>query len=238
MRGKMIKKLIRKSENLYDLKSWIDWLNDVLTLLLAISLPILFTFTFPQFIARGNYFLILLDLVFWAVSLMRAFIPSTAKYFGNIVWVLIPYVLTISFFVVLGPNYARSAWMMLCVVVAAIIYGVRGAMLSSLLNIIILLALFYLCDATSVEWSLARSEGLGHWLMFVGNLTVLCLGTSISVGFLMSRLDRSLQLERNAKEELCKSEKRYRLITENTADLISIIDMNLRFTYEIGRAHV
>ena len=32
-------------------------------------------------------------------------------------------------------------------------------------------------------------------------------------------------------EELRESEKKYRLITENTADLISIMDMNLHFTY-------
>lgn len=101
----MIKELLQKSENLYDLHSWIDWLTDVLTLLLTIILPITFIFTFPQFIDRGSYFLILLDLVLLALVLMRAFIPSTAKYFGNIIWVFILYVLTISFFVVLGPNY-------------------------------------------------------------------------------------------------------------------------------------
>jgi PAS domain S-box-containing protein len=38
--------------------------------------------------------------------------------------------------------------------------------------------------------------------------------------------------ERNrAVEALRESEKKYRLIAENTADLISILDMNLRFTY-------
>ena len=38
--------------------------------------------------------------------------------------------------------------------------------------------------------------------------------------------------ERNrALEALRESEKKYRLIAENTADLISIMDMNLNFTY-------
>jgi PAS domain S-box-containing protein len=38
--------------------------------------------------------------------------------------------------------------------------------------------------------------------------------------------------ERNrAVEALRESEKKYRLIAENTADLISILNMNLHFTY-------
>ena len=127
----MIKDFQRKEENLYDLRSWIDWLSSVLTLLFSIILPITFIFIFPLFIAHGNYFLIVLDLGLRVLCLLRAFIPGTAKYFPNIIWLLILYLLTISFFIVLGPNYARSAWMILCAVIAAIIFGVEGAIISS-----------------------------------------------------------------------------------------------------------
>jgi PAS domain S-box-containing protein len=44
-------------------------------------------------------------------------------------------------------------------------------------------------------------------------------------------LNKEMEERKEAEKALKKSEEKYRLIAENTADLISIIDMNLRFTY-------
>lgn len=214
----MIKILLRKSENLYDLNSWLDWLTDVLTLLLSFVLPISCIIAFPIFIARGNYFLVVLDIVLWVLCLLRAFVPGAAKYFPHVIWLVILYVVTISFFISLGPSFSRSAWMILCAVIAAIIYRVKGAIISSALNVIILLVLFFVYQPVSVEWSIVRSGGLENWLMFVTSLALISICSSIPVGFLISRFDRSLKLERNAKETLQKSEVKYRSIFENAIE--------------------
>ncbi|MBI5590100.1 MAG: PAS domain S-box protein [Deltaproteobacteria bacterium] len=42
---------------------------------------------------------------------------------------------------------------------------------------------------------------------------------------------RDITVRKQAEEKLLESERKYRLITENTADLISILDMNLHVTY-------
>ena len=52
--------------------------------------------------------------------------------------------------------------------------------------------------------------------------------------------DLSSQELMQVNEELRKSEEKYRLIAENSADLIAVVDMNLRFTFispSIMRTH-
>jgi PAS domain S-box-containing protein len=227
----MINNLLRKAENLYDFNSWLDWLADVLTLLASFILPISFIFALPIFIARGNYFLISLDIVLWILCLLRAFVPGAAKYLPHVIWLLILYVTTISLLITLGPSYARSAWMILCAVIAAIIYRVKGAIISSALNFIILLVLFFFYHPTSMAWSIAYRDGLGNWLMFVTSLVLISICASIPVGFLISLFDRSLQLERKTKEKLQESERLYRFLTEKMSDILWIADINLRTTY-------
>ncbi len=46
-----------------------------------------------------------------------------------------------------------------------------------------------------------------------------------------SALKQEIQMRKTIEEALRESEEKYRLIAENTADLISILEMNLRFSY-------
>jgi two-component system, cell cycle sensor histidine kinase and response regulator CckA len=231
----MMKKLLRKLENLNALSDWRNWFPKTIAFLLVIIIPVSFFYRFPMYKGRYFYFFIVLLSVMWLLMFIRSFIPGIALRLRNntwnIVFMFILYALTISVFIAYGPNYVRPGWLMLCAVIAALFYGVRGAIIAPVLNIIILLVLFFFYDDTQVEWSLAHSDGARNWLVFVGNMTILTICASLSVGFLIGRLNMTLLEERRAKEELQESEKRYRLITENTADMISILDMNLRFTY-------
>jgi PAS domain S-box-containing protein len=224
----MITKFLKKLEDLYSLHDWREWFSNAMALLFAIILPISYIYTFPHFIAHGNYFFIVVDIVLWLLIVLRAFIKGTAGYARHIFWIVIFYTLTLSFFVALGPNYARPGWMVLCAVLAAIFYGVRGAIISSVLNVIILLILYFVCDATTVEWALAHKDGLLTWLVFTGNLGVLSLASSVSVGFLIGRLNRSLYAERRTKEELQESERELKKIFNSSHDAFIIHGSNSR----------
>ncbi len=76
-----------------------------------------------------------------------------------------------------------------------------------------------------VESPLVKKDGsLTPFLMTGSKLEISGQSYLLGVGIDISERIR-------AEEALRDSERRYRLITENTADLISIIDMNLQFTY-------
>ena len=63
------------------------------------------------------------------------------------------------------------------------------------------------------------------------NLSVGCVRRHDgSVDYVLALLE-DITERKHAEAELRKSEEKYRLIAENTADLISVLDMNLHFTY-------
>lgn len=228
-RNTMIKELLKKTESLYDLNSWLDWLAEILTLLALFILPISFVMALPIFIAQGNYFLVFLDIILWGLCLLRAFVPRAAKYFPHVIWLVLLYIIAISFLITLGPSYARSAWMILCAVLAAIIYRVKGAIIASAFNVIILIALYFFYHPTGAAWSIAYRAGLGNWLMFITSMALISILSSIPVGFLISRFDRSLRLERKTKEALQESEVKYRTIFENAIEGIYQVTKEGRF---------
>jgi len=199
---KIINKLRLHHKELYDLPQWRDWFSNAISLLFVFLLPVTYIYLFPDYASRGLFYLIAIDTLFWIYLLLRVFIPGIFFHFRNIIWLIMVYILTISFFLHLGPGYARPAWLILCAVLAAIFYGVSGALISSFLNSVVLVALFFLSNSTNDAWLQIYKNGLKKWLMFAGNMGFLSFCASVSVGFLINRINRSLYIERNMKEEL------------------------------------
>lgn len=199
---RIINKFLLKHDDLYDLADWRDWFSNTISLIFVFLFPFSFIYLFPDYISRGLYSLIAIDILLWLYLLLRAFVPGIVYYFRNSIWIIVLYAATISFFLNLGPDYARPAWLILCAVVSAIFYGVKGAIISSLLSPFILISLFFLTDINDMEWYQVHKDGFTTWLRFVSNFTLLAICASVSVGFLINRLNRSLHIERNIKEEL------------------------------------
>jgi len=196
-----IKSLIETPKENYDLRDWRIWFSNAISIVFILLLPISFLSSFSKYLTEGKYYLIVLDLVFWVYLLIRAFNPA-ARLFNDVIWLFVLYLLTISFFLSLGPAYARPGWLVLCSSIAAIFYGVRGAIFSTLFNAAVLFLLFYVTAGYDGEWARAHQDGIENWAMFTVNLSLVAFGASIPVGFLINRLNNSLQAERTIKYEL------------------------------------
>ncbi len=197
----MLKRLKSLSEGAVDLENLRGRFIDYLAYVFVFLLPLSFIINFPVFIRQESYGLIAVDVILWIFLLVRVFIPSLGRRLGNIIWIAIIYSMATSFLIILGPYYARPAWLIFCVVTAAILYGSRAAVLATAVNAAILGALYFISADNNPAWAMVRRDGMDKWLSFIFNLSLATLCIGLPVGFLIKRMNTSLLNERQTKDE-------------------------------------
>ncbi|MBU0972933.1 MAG: PAS domain S-box protein [Proteobacteria bacterium] len=215
-----------------DLTEWRNWLVNAMFLCGAIFIPLGALFSIPILLFEKNYDLIFLDALVCLILLTKFFFFRSHNHrFWALCGLIIVYVMTISFFIRLGPHYTRTAWLMMNSVMAALFFGTRAAFITALINSIILLSCYYFISPENLIWAKVHEDPLSTYLGFVVNTTFIALGSSLLVGFLLDRLDIAFKKQQQMNRRLQESEQKYRLITENVADVIWTTDMELHFTF-------
>ncbi len=197
----MLKRFKRVTDGPQDLTTLRQGLIDILALIYVFALPLTFIISFPLFFSREYHILTILDIVLWVALLIRVLVPSIGYRISSIIWLAMLYVMTISYVIYLGPGYARVAWMILCVTMAAIFFGTRATIAATAFNLLMLITLFQFMPDSNAAWNDVRQAGLGRWIMFIVNTGFISLSIGIPVGYLISSLNRALQNERQTKEE-------------------------------------
>jgi len=198
-----------------DLESWRIWLVKIAVILGVILLPLGMITSFPVFMADGKFVMIAFDCLVWIILLSRLF--SKADSFranANIIFVLLYIEMTFNF-IELGPIHARSAWLVLCAVISALMFGMRGAIASTFLNMVILIVLYSAVGPDNRAWAAEYSAPYSKWLMFIVNASLVTLAASLPVSFMLSRLGRSLKYERNVKQRLSEESEKLRVANIN-----------------------
>ena len=138
----------------------------------------------------------------------------------------------------MGPYSGGSIWLFSFGVFSGVFAGIRGALAALLLNACTFLLLGYLAGAGYLSWSDTYGPDHSRWGVLAANFFLLSGMVSIIVAGLSKGLQRALDHETEAKEQLQSEQKRlalsesqYRLLAQNISDVVWTVDTSLVYTY-------
>ncbi len=183
-----------------DLDGWRIYYIGIIRSIALIALPIGFAFSIPNFVAQGNYGLIAFEVgVIILIALMSRIRYTTLSI--KIFFIMF-YGLMLTFIITLGPLYARAGWVVMCVVGAAFLFGVRAAIITTSINAVLLMLLYWQVGPHLRAWASVYSEHFATWIMFVVNISLVSLFASLPVGLLLNQMNRLLINERDLHMQL------------------------------------
>ncbi len=239
-----------------DLQEWRKLFSRMMIMVFALGFPVVLAVTFRIYAREHQYSLIALDVVFWFYLIFLAFAKVRSYRFSAFLFLILMYIIIITFLIKLGPTYTRPAWLVVCAVFAVFSLGLPVALGAVFLNAVILLLIYIGIGTWIPEWSGVYPSSFGIWVQFVINVTVVTLAAVVPIGYSLSKLEDSLRKVRKAHQDLSdkteklkkayaslemeveerkkmeealrKSEARYRLHFENVLDVIYFIDRDMK----------
>ena len=254
-----INKYLKKegTEAFNDIEGWRTYYFDLILFLACILLPIALAVNLSTYIEENRWGTLIFQVGIFFFLAILFFIRNPLVRWGMFFFFL--YATVITFFISLGPFYARPGWLVLCTVTAALLFGVPAAVASVGLNAILLLVLYYFIGPHLQSWATAYTEPDLKWIIFTVNISFVSLVASVPVSLLLRRLNTSFQHEQDMHQqllnesesqretnailsneiaerkriegELKESQKSYRLLAENVRDVMWIFDLNLDYAF-------
>jgi hypothetical protein len=141
---------------------WQDWLVNLVVFITAVLLfPVTLLLSWEVYLEREFHYLVIIDLLFlvlcWSHVISRGKLCKDRYY----VWMTALYLMTASFFLFLGPHYARSGWLVVCATFGGVFYGMRAALFCSLLNLALLVGVFLGTGVEDPAWQAVHRAPVG-----------------------------------------------------------------------------
>ena len=186
-----------------DLDGWRNYYFGLMLILGLILVPIALVVTLPSYISDKHYEIIAFELAIVAflfiATLMRNSLPR------GIVSFLFFSSMILTFFISLGPFYARPGWIVLSAVTAALLFGARAALAVTAFNAALLIVLYLFVGPHLRSWAPVYAEPVGTWIIFVTNISLISLVASLPVSLLLTRLHLSflkgIELQEKSRQE-------------------------------------
>jgi len=205
-------------DTLVGLKECRVWLINAMMLFVLIALPIAMISNFSIFSQKEMYPLIVIDLALYAMVAFGFFSKKGTLKIVPYLWIFLVYTMLIMFFFFLGPHYARSAWLVMVAVMAALFFGTWGAVISTAMNACVLNLIYFLVTDNNGAWVGVLKEPIQEWIMFIVNVSLVTFISSFPLGFLLKRLDLSLNHEKEISKDLVSRNRELKALEETRHD--------------------
>jgi len=185
-----------------DLDGWRIYYIGVMLFLAIILIPVGLAFSVPTFIAQGKYGMIAFEvgvIVLISTTLHLRYSAPSVKIFFTLL-----YGLMLTLIVALGPLYARAGWLVMCTVSASFLFGVRAAIITTIINAVLLMLLYWLVGPHLLAWTPVYQEPFTTWTMFIINISLVSLFASLPVGLLLNQMNRLLIHEHDLRTQLAQ----------------------------------
>ena len=183
-----------------DIEGWRAYYFDLLLFLACILLPIALAATFTTYIREARWGTLFFEIGIFVFLGILFYIRNTIVRWGLFFFFL--YATVITFFISLGPFYARPAWLVFCTVTAALLFGIPAALASVGFNAILLLILYFFIGPHLSSWANVYTEPDLKWIIFIVNTSFASIVASLPVSFLLRKLRTSFHYEKELREKL------------------------------------
>lgn len=213
-----------KFSNFESLESWRRQLALSIHVLSVLLTPLAIVFSFNYLFQHKHLDLLVFDIVLWSWTGLVLIVRRAPLAPNAASAMLLVFMANIFFHYSLGPGGARPVWIVITVIFGAALYGLRGTLLFSLMNLLMLIACYIFIPADMAAWQPTFAQPLSQWVMYVSNTIILTFVTGLTVASLL----KGLQNQVVATKE---NDANYQLLAENINDVIWTQDLDFNFLY-------
>ena len=177
---------------LTDVPAWRERLVNAIIAILAVGGPIGLATSLPSLARSGNWVVVTLDLVLIA-WILWVFLRRVGRYrLRARLLITFMFVMVTSYFVTMGPVHARPGWLVAFAVICGLLFGPAAAVRAVVAQALMLTAVYLLMPADDPVWRSEFEAPLSRWVMFVVNISLLSLCSSLPVSLLIGGLEKML----------------------------------------------
>ncbi|MDX9800880.1 MAG: response regulator [Spirochaetia bacterium] len=182
-------------------------------------------------IKTGQYQLLIIDAILVFIFIFVSFFSRFTYKAAASAFLLLIYFTGLNVLLHLGFASGAFAWFFSFTVIAALLLGLKAAIIASGINAATLFSTAFLFSYGIIGEGLPFFKTLFNAVSAISTFTFLNTVVSISIAALLSMLEKEIVKREKAEISLLQSELKYRLLTENVNEIIFTADFNMKITH-------
>ncbi|MBU0994715.1 MAG: PAS domain S-box protein [Proteobacteria bacterium] len=199
----------------------------------------------PHFIREGMWVIVTLDTVSYGLVLFMLFCRGLSYFFRATASILILYILGVYLLYKFGIYGPGMIWLFAFPVFSGILIGFRSSLIALAITAVSLSVIDFCVAWGVLHWEFPTLNLTERVIAIETDLMLLCIASTVAIGFILNRLQVSLAGEKESRDALeieiterkaletalRESEQKYRMYFESVSDAIYTLNDKLEVTH-------